>query len=42
MLAAALTYRTTNVCPVGASAKAVSMTLVRPEVKEIAVLPRMR
>jgi hypothetical protein len=42
MLAAALTYRTTNVCPVGVSAKAVSMTLVRPEVKEIAVLPRMR
>jgi carboxyl-terminal processing protease len=49
LLAAALAYRSTNACPTSSStasssarASAVPMTLVRPAVKEIAVLPRGR
>jgi hypothetical protein len=38
LLAAALSYRTTNACPATPRASAARMTLVRPEVKEIAVL----
>jgi len=41
LLAAALAYRTGSACPTS-RAKAVPMTLVRPEAKTIAVLPRSR
>jgi len=41
LLAAALAYRTGNVCP-SSRASAVSMKLVRPAVKEIRVLPAKR
>jgi C-terminal processing protease CtpA/Prc len=39
MLAAALNYRASGTCPVS-RAKAVNMELVRPQAKEIAILPR--
>jgi hypothetical protein len=44
VLAAALAYRATNACPASgtARARAVPMELVRPAVKEIAVLPKRR
>ena len=43
LLAAALAYRNTNTCPTStARASAVSMSLVRSQAKEIAVLPRGR
>ncbi len=44
LLATALAYRATNACPSGgtARARAVPMELVRPAVKEIAVLPKRR
>jgi hypothetical protein len=38
-LAAALAYRTTNTCPAASGASARTMRLVRPEVKEIAIMP---
>jgi C-terminal processing protease CtpA/Prc len=41
LLAAALAYRNGNACP-SSRASAVPMTLVRPQAKEIAVLPRGR
>jgi hypothetical protein len=42
LLATALAYRATNACPASstARARAVPMELVRPAVKEIAVLPK--
>jgi hypothetical protein len=44
VLAAALSYRATNACPASGAARAsaVQMRLVRPEAKEVAVLPRRR
>jgi hypothetical protein len=42
VLAAALAYRATNACPASSTARAVPMELVRPAVKEIAVLPQRR
>ena len=43
-LAAALSYRTTGVCPASATARASSaaMRLVRPDSKSVAILPRQR
>jgi hypothetical protein len=44
VLAAALSYRTTNACPASGTARAsaVQMQLVRPAIKEIAIYPKRR
>jgi hypothetical protein len=44
LLAAALSYRATNACPASpaARARAVPMTLVRPEAKEISIYTHPR